>query len=99
MNPESKYTVSGAWMPTIVFGTDLKIELSYLIEMFKNQKIDARSFFYPLSSLPMFEYNSQNVNAYSIQSRAVNLPSYHDMTTDDLERVINTVKNFYEHIT
>lgn len=40
----------------------------------------------------MFEACPRNVNAYDIPQRAINLPSYHDMTDSDLDRVIGTIR-------
>jgi perosamine synthetase len=60
-------------------------------QTFETANIDARVFFYPLSSLSMFEDRPQNVNAWSIPGRAINLPSYHDMSEADIDRVAATL--------
>lgn len=39
----------------------------------------------------MFTSARENVNSYSIAERAINLPSYHDMTRKDLERVLGVI--------
>jgi perosamine synthetase len=54
---------------------------------FALENIDARVFFWPLSGIPMFEAAPQNTNAWSIADRAINLPSYHELATTDLDRV------------
>lgn len=92
INPQPKGTIIGAWMPTIVFTSSTGITREKLQEAFKNENIDARVFFWPLSSLPMFKPISSNFNSWSIPERSINLPSYHDMTTEDLERVIFIIK-------
>ena len=46
----------------------------------------------PLSSLPMFDDCQQNRLAWSIPGRAINLPSYHDMTAPEIERVAAVVR-------
>ncbi|MBP1842138.1 perosamine synthetase [Rhizobium petrolearium] len=96
LNPEHEGTVNGAWMPTVVFSETWGITSDDLQKAFHAADIDARVFFHPLSSLPMFEEqrhagNVYNVNAWSIPQRAINLPSYHDMTEEDLNRVANTL--------
>ena len=80
-------------MPTAVFDAKLNISRDKLINAFKEANIDARVFFYPLSSLDFFEDCIHNINAWDIPSRAVNLPSYHDMTVEDIDRVCNVIKN------
>lgn len=91
MNPEHNGTVNGAWMPTVVFDSDTGITRDKLQSAFSAENIDARVFFWALSSLPMFESEPNNIRALSIPERSINLPSYHDMTTDDLNRVCDVV--------
>lgn len=91
MNPEPDGTINGAWMPTAVFDRQTGITREMLRSAFEAADIDARVFFHPLSSLPMFESKPQNAVAWSIPERAINLPSYHDMTEDDIDRVADTL--------
>jgi perosamine synthetase len=39
----------------------------------------------------MFEPVRENVNAWDIPNRAINLPSYHDIGTAELDRVCDVV--------
>ena len=41
----------------------------------------------------MFEPTIENKNAYSIPGRAINLPSYHDMSEKDLARIVQCLKD------
>ncbi|MFN3869432.1 MAG: DegT/DnrJ/EryC1/StrS family aminotransferase, partial [Hyphomicrobiaceae bacterium] len=93
MNPEPAGTTNGYWMPTIVCDAATGITREALQSAFHAADIDARVFFHPLSSLPMFEAKPANRHAYAIPARAINLPTYHDMGTSELERVIETVRN------
>lgn len=96
MNPEIEGTVNGAWMPTAVFSEETGITREDMQAAFAAADIDARVFFHPLSSLPMFSPASQNRNAWSIPGRAINLPSYHDMSEADIDRVCVVVKGLAE---
>ena len=91
MNPEYEGTVNGAWMPTVVFDSAMGITRETLQANFSRANVDARVVFWPLSSLPMFEAVPQNSRAMDIASRAINLPSYHDMRDGDIERVVQVV--------
>jgi perosamine synthetase len=91
MNPEPSNIVNGAWMPTVVFDEQTGITREKLVAAFAADNIDARVFFYPLSGLSMFEAVRSNREAWAIPERAINLPSYHDMTTADQDRVIAVV--------
>jgi perosamine synthetase len=87
MNPEPKDTLNGAWMPTVVFAAETGVTRTAAQAGFALENIDARVFFWPLSGIPMFEAAPQNINAWSIADRAINLPSYHELATTDLDRV------------
>ncbi|MBY5556864.1 DegT/DnrJ/EryC1/StrS aminotransferase family protein [Rhizobium leguminosarum] len=91
MNPEYTGTLNGAWMPTAVFHPAAGVSREMLQAAFNAADIDARVFFHPLSSLSMFEDRPQNVNAWSIPERAINLPSYHDMSEADIDRVADVL--------
>lgn len=91
LNPEPLGTVNGAWMPTAVLAPELGISREDMMAAFSADNIDARVFFYPLSSLPMFTPQLENVHAYDIPGRAINLPSYHDMSEDDIARVSSVI--------
>ncbi len=92
MNPEPAGTVNGAWMPTLVFAPETGVTRERLQAAFATDTIDARVFFAPLSSLPMFGSQNGAPNASDIVRRAINLPSYHDMTDDDQQRVTALVR-------
>lgn len=95
VNPEFTDTINGAWMPTIVFAPETGITREALQVVFAAENVDARVFFHPLSSLPTFDSHPQNYNAWDIPGRAINLPSYHDMTTEDLNRVCEVVQKAF----
>ncbi len=93
LNPEPDGTINGFWMPTTVFSKKSGITRDALQMKFLEENIDARVFFWPLSSLPTFKPLIKNTNAYDIPDRAINLPSYHDLTTDELRRVSEVILN------
>ncbi len=91
MNPEPAGMVNGAWMPTVVFDPATRISRESLQAAFATENIDARVFFWPLSSVPPFDAVPGHSNAYQIPTRAINLPSYHDISEIDLTRVVSTL--------
>ncbi|KRE88508.1 glutamine--scyllo-inositol aminotransferase [Frateuria sp. Soil773] len=93
MNPEAAGTVNGYWMPTIVVDADKAFDRATLLAAFKADNIDGRVFFWPLSSLPFFQDLPRNIVSQSLAGRAMNLPSYHDMATADIERVCRVVRS------
>lgn len=93
MNPEKSGTTNGYWMPTAIFAQETGILRERLLQLFREENIDGRVFFHPLSSLPMFQPNPSNRKSYDLPPRAINLPSYHDLTNADQDRVIAVVKS------
>lgn len=93
MNPQLPGTINGAWMPTLVFSPETGITRERLQAAFTAANIDARVFFWPLSSLPMFKAMPSNRLAWDIPGRAINLPSYHDILPEDLYRVVTCVSD------
>lgn len=96
LNAEHEGTRIGAWMPTLVFDDQTGITREKLQAAFKGENIDARVFFHPLNTLPMFagqtSWQSQAVSwSESIASRAINLPSYHDVSIEELQRVCDVI--------
>jgi perosamine synthetase len=91
LNPEPDGLVNGAWMPTVVFDAQTGVTREKLQAAFAEENIDARVFFHPLSSLPMFDDKPQNLLAWGIPNRAINLPSYHDIVGSDQDRVMDVL--------
>jgi perosamine synthetase len=91
MNPEHEGTVNGAWMPTAVFSRESNITREMLQEAFAARNIDARVFFHPLSSTPSFAPCPDNTVAWDIPARAINLPSYHDITDAEQDIVVQVI--------
>ncbi|SCM79287.1 Perosamine synthetase [uncultured Pleomorphomonas sp.] len=92
LNPEPAGTLNGYWMPTAVFAPGTGVTRERLQAAFAAENIDARVFFWPLSSLPPFEAKPENTVSYDLPGRAINLPSYHDLTDTEIERVCEVVR-------
>ncbi len=92
MNPEPEGTTNGYWMPTVVVDQGVPFDRERLLEEMRADAIDARVFFWPLSMLPMFEAVPDNTVSYGLWRRAINLPTYHDLTEPEMERVAAHVR-------
>jgi perosamine synthetase len=91
LNPEPEGIVIGAWMPTAVFSAETGLTCEILQKELAAQQIDARVFFSPLSSLPMFDDRKENKFSWAIPERAINLPSYHDLTQEQQDVIVNII--------
>jgi len=95
MNTEPAGTVNGYWMPTIVVDEGVPFNRDLLLQSFYENEIDGRVFFWPLSILPMFSNAGMQRVSHWLHGRAMNLPSYHDLTEADVQRVVNCIEAFF----
>lgn len=91
LNYEAPGTKNTFWMVTAVLAEEIGLGKEQLIELMKNDGIDCRPFFHPLSSLPAYQNllsaqqaRRRNRISYRLSPNGVNLPSGMDM---DQERV------------
>lgn len=94
LNPQIEGTKNSYWMPTLI--VDKPFDRENLFLFMKENNIDSRPFFYPLSSLPMFERKSTNVVAYDIHARGINLPSHHDLKRSDVIYICQIIRKFFQ---
>ena len=68
------------------------MSITSLISEFQANSIDARSFFWPLSSLSFFQSNKKNNVSRDIPKRAINLPSFFDMSENQLIKICKIIE-------
>jgi perosamine synthetase len=93
MNPEPAGTRNGYWMPTVATHPSRNLGRPELLKKLKSNNIDGRVFFWPLSSTGFFELRQNTPHAYSLHENAVNLPSYHEINTEDIARVCRIIRD------
>jgi perosamine synthetase len=94
MNPEPDGVINGAWMPNVVFDKETCVTRESLQKKFSKENVDARVFFWPLSSLGVFDNVEINDIAWDVSKRAINIPSYDGITIDEQDRIISILKGF-----
>lgn len=92
LNPEREHETNSYWMPTVIFGDSHSCRLFDLIERMNKIGVAARPFFYPVSSLPMYSRQSDNLITQKLHERGLNLPSYFEMTRDDVDYVVQVLE-------
>src|SRR5262245_48410581 len=82
LNPDVPHLFNSYWMTTILLDAALGIKKEALVPRLRQQGVDVRPFFYPLSAIPAFRdmpeaAKAQKINkvAYSVSPYAINLPS------------------------
>jgi len=98
LNTEDENIYNSYWLPTVVFDKNINFNREVFFGLCKEKNIDSRPFFFPLSSLPMFEQNSENVVAYDLFERSVNLPSFHDISYAEVKLISSLVVNYLKII-
>jgi perosamine synthetase len=75
-------------MTSIVLRSEAGVTRDEVMRGLKERRIDSRPFFPPMSSFPMWASRAaENPNAYRIARQGINLPSGHNLTEEDVERV------------
>ena len=99
LNYEAPGTKNTYWMVTAVLDASLGMEKERLMALLSERGIDSRPFFYPLSSLPAYEYLGQarqdrqrNRVSYQISPYGVNVPCALNMTQERVHYVCDTLK-------
>ncbi len=94
LNDEAPWIKNTYWMVTIILNKNLEHQKEDLIIKLNAKNIDARPFFYPLSSLPAYQSKSQTNNkvAFSLSPLGINLPSGFNMTQEQVIYIVNALK-------
>jgi perosamine synthetase len=94
LNAEAPWARSIYWMTSIVLNDKAKIGRNDVIKGLKERGVDSRPFFPPMSSFPMFKScAAENPVAYRVSKNGVNLPSGHNLTEEDIDRVCTALKD------
>lgn len=92
---QSKDGVSNVyWLICIQIQNCTDIERDILIAELEKKGIGSRPFFYPLHKMPMYKDLSSDFDvpvAVSVSSKGINLPSFYDITYDEVKRVVDSM--------
>lgn len=94
--PNTKKKESVCWLQGAEFpvATHLRDEL---IDFLKLSGIESRPYFFPLSKFPMYEDRTVELkNSVDISKMGICLPTFHDMTEDEIKTVCHNVGKFLE---
>tara|TARA_B110000971_G_scaffold173424_1_gene178406 strand:- start:2273 stop:3385 length:1113 start_codon:yes stop_codon:yes gene_type:complete len=91
LNSQVEYVKNTYWMPTIILDEKLGIDRNKMIDYLNLNGTPTRPFFYPASSCPEFEKLSNNTLSIQLGKNGINLPSYFDMTNEDIQKVSSDI--------
>ena len=86
LNRTANWAKNVYWMVCAEIADCTEAERDGIIQKLKQQDIDSRPYFYPLSDMPMYQACDSPV-AHAASRRGINLPSYFDIAREDVARV------------
>lgn len=88
-------TRSITWLSTLLV-ENLMVR-DALLKYLKEGGVDARVGFTPLSKMPPYRqfYNDSLINSYSLSDRLVSLPTYFEMSDEDISYIVTKIRSFY----
>ena len=91
---ETEHVVHSFWMCSIL--TRSSDECRILRQLLENNGIETRPLFYPSNKLPMYEYCKGDFPvADNLSSRGMNLPSWPNLTENQINLICEVINNFY----
>ena len=95
---ENQYSFSNYWLTTILLDENSTIGRERLRLHLANSNIESRPLWKPMHLQPVFNDCKSYVNGVSedLFQRGLCLPSGTSMTKEDLDRIINNIKELYE---
>jgi perosamine synthetase len=98
LNCEPEGTRNSYWMVTVVWDAAVGLRKDAVMAALKEDGIDTRPFFHPLSSLPAYKAEAdreraqrENTVSYDLSPRAINLPCGMAIEESDIDRVCESL--------
>ena len=96
---EAEWAWNNYWLSWILVETDYGKSKDELLKELNDKGIEARAFFIPLHTLPPYRsYQAYQISkALELYDKGINLPSHTTLEEEDLEIVVDTIKNFAQN--
>lgn len=91
LNKERPNTKNTYWMVSVIVGKEYNIKKEELVNKLSMYNIQARPFFYPLSSLPAINCEADTPVSFDISSRGINLPCGQNITEKQVDYICKTL--------
>lgn len=92
LNPMDAHCQPVNWLTSVLLPNSEREERDQLIQALKDNGIETRSFFYPLSAMPI--YHSYALEecpvAHQLSARGLNLPTYMGLSTETIQNISST---------
>lgn len=92
LNETAKWATNAYWLICLEnLAWDVKGRDQFMVDL-KKRGIDSRPFFYPLSDMPYLVSTDQTPVAHKLYQKGINLPTYYDLTENQVKFICKTVK-------
>jgi perosamine synthetase len=95
-NHQQENVKNSYWMPTIIL--DTQADRDNLIKLLKQNQIDARPFFHPVSAFPEFNLSLNNNISVKLSKCGMNLPSAFDLDAQDICLICNLIRLYFDEV-
>ena len=91
LNNQAQWAKNIYWMVCLELDGYIEAQRDEFIQRLKAKNIDSRPYFYPVSDMPVYE-NAHTPITHKVYQRGLNLPSYFDITKEQVKYVCNQIK-------
>jgi perosamine synthetase len=84
-------------MVSVLIGKEFGITRDALAVKLKERGIDTRPFFIPMHQLPPYQESEEYPVAEDLSQRGLNLPSSTRLTAEDIEYIVQTIRQVSSH--
>jgi perosamine synthetase len=91
LNCEAAGDINSYWLPAVIIPGLNEEKRDSVLKEANKVGIGLRPFFYPLTRFPMFSNYQTSPVAASLAKSGINLPSYHDITNEDMDIILDQI--------
>jgi perosamine synthetase len=91
LNYKAPWAKNIYWMVCLEIEGYTEVKRDEFISKLKVKGVDSRPYFYPVSDMPIYE-SAETPVTHKICQRGINLPSYFDLTEEQVKYICKTVK-------
>ena len=89
---EAEYAKHTHWMVSILVNSSERADLRSVL---RQNSIETRPFFYPIHQMPMYNAGEKYEIAENIAYRGINLPSYPELSENNVGFICEKIRDFY----
>jgi perosamine synthetase len=97
LNRHAHWAKPSYWMVCAEFHGLDELMRATLMNQLAEGGVDTRPYFYPMSDMPYFEKADTSVT-HEIYARGINLPTYFDLTADDVSVICREVRRVWSEL-